>query len=560
MSRHEKRKPVAESPVDEPPIVKKRQRKAKQQDTEILQGLEMESQLDEAQQNAKYSAAGELQDCMSPNSDMDNRIVSFFDDYEDVTLVSFKPAYPVADLLKIFKENSKITGQKTGCYEIIRHTKQDMTAIMVPKKAVSKKFQELFDTDLAFRKDEAKKKQQVEEAHLKSEADRRKQQFLSKQLSTTSSLKNYPIFSKPPSSSTSGSSTVSINPPVVTKTATTAKSTLKIVKNKKVKSTTPSALQAVRQVSYYSHPNAPAISSMTTYSPSVPYPASLPVTHPTSAISSCMIIEDVDSETSENENELDVYTEEQAQTQLYLIEQEPHHTFKQSTSINRPDIEQIQTEPAIQKLQAEVKLLHTELGYLRDVCIPMVKRIGRLFNGFDEVDQTDYPYTEIPISVSKDEWKFIHPMIFGGRDEQGMQLWAETAPLKIENDIATRTSDRAGQEKPSIALSVYQFLESEGVPVSYKVPHAADVQYIHIRHWFLEYHQPYVQDVYRTVDPQKLDNDPTFFQFLCSVIENHQRNKKHSGNNSDRGRQHILGKVAAFRQRRNGAHAPSVPN
>lgn len=82
----------------------------------------------------------------------------------------------------------------------------------------------------------------------------------------------------------------------------------------------------------------------------------------------------------------------------------------------------------------------------------MVKRIGRLFNAFDEVDRTDYPYTEIPISVSKDEWKFIHPMIFGGTDEQGMQLWAETAPLEIENDIATRTSDCAGQEKVSCIM------------------------------------------------------------------------------------------------------------
>lgn len=455
MIRGEKRKPEVDSPVGERTVVKKCQRKAKQQDPQELQGEEMESQLHEAitQDDRSSTASSSEVLSVSQNEELDNRIYSFFDEFEEVTLVGFKTAYPVAELLETFKDNPKINGQTTGCYEIIRHTTRDKNPIMVPKKAINKKFQEIFDIDLALRKEEMKKKQEAEQMRLKDEAEKRKKQFLNKQLGSSS--KNYPIFSKP--SSATGSSALFAKTSVLTSSAsTTAKSTLTIVRKKKqIVPSVSSIPQTVRPVSYYLHPTASIKPSVTLVTPSITKQAS-------TIASTSMLPEDISSE-SDNEDDYPEYNgnfdsnlndspillEEQLQTQLYLVEQESQQMLgSQRVPVQSiPTLEQNQMDSAIQSLQVQVKQLHTELEYLRDVCIPMVKRIGRVFGSFDVVDRREYPYTEIPIGVSKEEWQLIHPIIFGGTDERGTQLWAETAPLKIENGIAVKTSDRAGQEK-----------------------------------------------------------------------------------------------------------------
>jgi hypothetical protein len=98
---------------------KKQQRKAKEYDSEEVQGEELETKLDQLEMQSQEDAQDEE---------------DFIPKDEDVTITGFKTC-PVADLNPIFANNSRISSVTTGCYIMIRYgqTKE----ICVPKKACS---------------------------------------------------------------------------------------------------------------------------------------------------------------------------------------------------------------------------------------------------------------------------------------------------------------------------------------------------------------------------------------------------------------------------------------
>jgi hypothetical protein len=378
---------------------------------------------------------------------------------------------------------------------------------------------------VAHLKKKEKEEREAENTHKKAKAEKNKQQFLTMYEKTQSygTKKNYPMLNRPTPTTaqleihalsglitpTALGSKPTVTPDVTLKPITLSnssrpKSTLKIVQKKGVPVNTKPSAKVIQEV------------------------------------------EDISSKEEFVDIELPPPTysiDEQLQTQQDEVPRE---------SLQTDYVEKLK------HLTSEVAQLRADQRYLHDVCIPAVKHVVKIFGGLNETNRTEFSYIDIPIGVSPIEWQHIYPTIFGGVDTDGNQLWADTAPLWIENGVSTKTSDRAGQETPSIAFSIYQYLDCEQVPYDFKIPHAAHAHYLHLRQWFLHYHFPFVSTVFGTVDPQQLDNIPGFFDFICQVVENRVRNKKRSNNKAERGNQYVEDKVVAFRQRRNGAHLPAT--
>jgi len=172
----------------------------------------------------------------------------------------------------------------------------------------------------------------------------------------------------------------------------------------------------------------------------------------------------------------------------------------------------------------------------------MMKMVGNI----PTVNTKTYPYIIAPANLSRDAWRQAYARIFKGAKGWRIGVSAKGVKDKGVKD-KVENGARGGKIKPTVAVSVEQKMESDGVPKTFKAKERTNFFYLTRKRWFVEYHYPMLEDRFGTSNENELTRNNEFLTLLTELINRPAHNYKRRLKHDDQANTHVDTVVATLK-------------